>query len=92
MIADYLEALLSQATYTTLPDGKCQGQIPGQDDLWAQAPTPDACRQELQAVLETWALGYLTSQEPLPAINGVHLLKDACAFCPFTPALVERSV
>jgi hypothetical protein len=58
MIADYLEALLQQAEYTTLPDGSCRGQIPGQDDLWAQAPTREACRQELQAVLEAWALSY----------------------------------
>ena len=91
MIADYLEALLSQAQYTTLPDGSCAGQIPGQDDLWAQARTPESCRQELQAVLEAWALGYLTSGQLLPAINGAHLLKDPCVFCPFTPTILERS-
>ncbi|HEY7126487.1 MAG TPA: hypothetical protein VH540_21285 [Ktedonobacterales bacterium] len=90
MIADYLETLLSQAEYTTLPDGSCVGRIPGQDNLWAQARTQDACRQELQAVLEAWALGYLTNQEPLPAINGAHLLKDSCAYCPFTPTILEH--
>ncbi len=91
MIAEYLEALLSQAQYTTLPNGTCLGRIPGQADLWAQAPTLETCRQELQVVLEEWALGYLTRQEPLPAINGLQLLKDECAFCPFTPTLLERS-
>jgi hypothetical protein len=90
MISDYLDALLEQANYHLLPDGTCLGQIPGQRDLWAEAPTPAACRLELRAVLDAWALDRLTTRQQLPAINGLHLLKDNCALCPFTPLLLER--
>ena len=91
MIADYLNALLDQAEFVALPDGVCLGRIPGLDSLWTQAPTPAECRQELLAVVEAWAHDCLTCQQPLPAINGLRLLKDACAFCPFTPTLLDRS-
>jgi len=41
--------------------------------VWAQAGTLEACREELQEVLEEWILLGLKMGHPLPAIGGITL-------------------
>jgi predicted RNase H-like HicB family nuclease len=48
-----LGAPMRRAKYEILPaDGSYQGKIPGLDGVWANAPTLEACRDELRSALE----------------------------------------
>jgi predicted RNase H-like HicB family nuclease len=53
----YINSLMCRAQFEFLPDdGSCYGEIPGIDRFWANAPTLEACRDELRDVLEGWLL------------------------------------
>jgi len=39
--------------------------------VWATGPTPDACRAELQDVLEEWIALGLSQHHRLPAVDGI---------------------
>ena len=41
--------------------------------MWAQAGTLEACREELQKVLEEWIILGLKMGHPIPSIDGVAL-------------------
>ena len=41
--------------------------------MWANADTLEACREELQEVLEEWIVLGLKMGHPLPAIDGIEL-------------------
>ncbi len=74
MLTDYIRASMARAKYETLPDsGTYYGSIPGFQGVWANAPTLEACRKELQEVLEDWILLALRRTEPLPVIDGIDL-------------------
>ena len=56
-----------RARYEILPDaGTYFGSIPGFQGVWADAPTLEACREELQEVLEDWILLALRRPDDLP--------------------------
>lgn len=74
MLTDYIRAAMARAKYEILPDsGTYYGSIPGFQGVWADAPTLDACREELQEVLEDWILLALRKAEPLPVVDGIDL-------------------
>lgn len=51
----YINAALRKAHYEILPDGEgYYGTIEGLLDVWAQANTLEACREELREVLPTY--------------------------------------
>ena len=54
MLSEYLAKKLHTATYKSLTDGTYFGEIPGTKGVWANAKTLEACREELQSVLEEW--------------------------------------
>ncbi|OLE51764.1 MAG: HicB family protein [Acidobacteria bacterium 13_1_20CM_3_53_8] len=57
MLTNYIRAALHQARYEILPDDQSfYGEIPGFDGVYANAPTLEACREELAEVLEEWIL------------------------------------
>lgn len=57
MLTDYIRAALQHARYEIMPDsGTYYGNIPGFQGVWANAPTLEVCRAELQEVLEDWIL------------------------------------
>jgi predicted RNase H-like HicB family nuclease len=74
MLSGYIEAALRKAHYELLPDGEgyC-GTIEGLQGVWAQADTLEACRDELQEVLEEWIVLGLKMGHPFPIISGVAL-------------------
>jgi predicted RNase H-like HicB family nuclease len=74
MLADYISAAMHQATYELLSDGTFYGHIPGFQGVWANAPTLEACRDELQEVLEGWMLLKIAAHLPLPEVNGIKLV------------------
>jgi len=46
---------MRRAIYEPIGDGTVIAEIPGFDGLWANAPTPADCVEELRSVLEGWA-------------------------------------
>jgi len=74
MLTAYIKAALQKARYEILPDGEGYfGTIEGLQGVWAQAGTLEACREELQEVLEEWIVLGLKMGHPLPAIDGITL-------------------
>ena len=57
MLTDYIKAAMHKAEYEILPDdGTFYGEIPGFDGVYANADTLEACREELEEVLDEWLL------------------------------------
>ncbi|MBI3232101.1 MAG: type II toxin-antitoxin system HicB family antitoxin [Candidatus Doudnabacteria bacterium] len=54
MLTEYIIKKLKIAKYKLLKDGSYFGSIPGIQGVWANAKTLEACRTELQGVLEDW--------------------------------------
>ena len=74
MLRDYLGAALHRAHYEILSDdGTFYGEIPGLDGVYANAGTLEACRDELEQVLEEWVLFRVSQDLPLPEVDGKEL-------------------
>lgn len=74
MLTSYIKAALKQAKYEILPDdGTFYGSIAGFQGVWANAPSLEACRGELEEVLEEWILLSVARQLPLPVVDGIEL-------------------
>jgi predicted RNase H-like HicB family nuclease len=74
MIAEYLEKAMQHAQFQQLEDGTIYGNFPqelGRKGVWADADTEEACRKELQEVLEGWILFSISKHLPIPTIDGV---------------------
>ena len=79
---EYQAAAMSQAAYETLPDGTITGRVSDFQEVWANAPTLEACREELRAVLEAWMRQRLADDLDLPEINGLTPMIST-SFCPW---------
>jgi predicted RNase H-like HicB family nuclease len=74
MLTNYIRAAMRQARYEILPDdGTFYGEIPGFDGVYANADTLEACREELEEVLEEWILFRVSRSLPLPVVEGIEL-------------------
>jgi predicted RNase H-like HicB family nuclease len=74
MLTKYLRAAMHRAKYEILPDdGTFYGEIPGFQGVYANAPTLEACREELEEVLEEWTLFRISRNLPLPVVEGIEL-------------------
>jgi predicted RNase H-like HicB family nuclease len=63
MLTNYIRAAMRQARYEILSDdGTFYGEIPGFDGVYANADTLEACREELEEVLEEWILFRVSRQ------------------------------
>lgn len=69
MFAKYLHAVMARATYEMLDDGTYYGSIPGFQGVWANAPTLEACRDELEEVLEGWILLRVADHLDIPSVD-----------------------
>lgn len=57
MLTEYIQAAMRKARYEILPDDEGYfGKIVGLQGVWANADTLEACRDELQEVLEEWII------------------------------------
>jgi predicted RNase H-like HicB family nuclease len=74
MLTEYVQAAMRQAKYEILPDGTFYGEIPGCQGVYANADTLEACRDELQEVLEGWIVLGLQMGHPLPVVGGIDLM------------------
>lgn len=74
MLTDYIKAAMRRARYKILPgDGTFYGDIPGIDGVWANEPTLEECRDELESVLQEWIALSLSRGLPIPTIDGVEI-------------------
>lgn len=73
MLIAYIQAAMHQARYEILEDGTYYGEIPGFDGVYADADSLEACRDELQEVLEDWLLIGLRLGHSLPVTDGIDL-------------------
>lgn len=75
MLTRYIEAAMRHAEYEMIEDDNSfYGHIPGFSGLWANAPTLEGCREELQSVLEDWLLIGIRRKMALPVVDGIDLL------------------
>ena len=73
MLTEYIRAALRRASYEILPDGTFYGEIPGFQGVYANAATLEACREELQEVLEGWIVLGLRLGHSLPVVDNMEL-------------------
>jgi len=74
MLTKYIQAAMQQAKYETLSDdGSFYGEIPDFDGVYSNAKTLEACREELEEVLEDWILFRVSRSLPLPVVDGIEL-------------------
>ena len=74
MLLEYISRTMKKAQYEILEDDKSYyGEIPGFDGVYANAKTLEACRDELEEVLEEWILFRISRNLPLPQVNGIEL-------------------
>jgi predicted RNase H-like HicB family nuclease len=70
MLTAYIRAALRLAHYELLPDGEgIYGSVEALPGVWANAPTLEACREELQEVIEDWLLVRLRRGASAPVLN-----------------------
>lgn len=74
MLKRYIQAALQQAKYEILTDdASFYGEIPICNGVYANAPTLEECREQLEEVLEEWILFRIYKDLALPVINGIEL-------------------
>ncbi|HEX9868446.1 MAG TPA: type II toxin-antitoxin system HicB family antitoxin [Candidatus Tectomicrobia bacterium] len=74
MLTRYIRATMHRARYEILSDdGTFYGEIQGFDGVYANAKTLEACREELEEVLEEWILLRVSKHLPLPVVDGIEL-------------------
>ncbi|HEY3138131.1 MAG TPA: type II toxin-antitoxin system HicB family antitoxin, partial [Blastocatellia bacterium] len=67
MLTKYIQAAMRQAKYEILSDdGTFYGEIPGFEGVYANADSLEACREELEEVLEEWILFRVSRNLTLP--------------------------
>src|SRR4051794_35151381 len=75
MLIEYVEAAMRKAKYKLLDENEgFFAEIPGFRGVWANAKNLEACRDELQSVLESWLIIKLRHNDnDLPVVNGMNL-------------------
>lgn len=74
MLTSYIRAAMRRARYEILPeDGTFFGSIPGFQGVWANAPSLEGCREELESALEDWILIRISDHLDLPVLDGMEL-------------------
>jgi predicted RNase H-like HicB family nuclease len=78
MLMRYIQGAMRRAKYEILPqDHTFYGEIPGFEGVYANADTLEACREELEEVLEDWILLRVSMHLPLPIVDGIEIaIKD----------------
>ena len=71
LLTTYISRALDRATFEQLDDGTFVAEVPGLQGVLANAPTRDACREELAAVVEGWVLFRIANGLDVPEIDGV---------------------
>ena len=74
MLSAYMRAALRAARYEILSDDNSfYGEIPALQGVWANAPTLEECREELESVLGEWILVCARDSVEVPILDGVDI-------------------
>ena len=73
MLSKYIKCAMQRATYEMLDNATFYGEIPDCQGVWANEDTLEACREELQSVLEDWMLARISDRLALPVMDGINL-------------------
>ena len=74
MLRDNMRAALHRARYEILPDGGTfYGEIPGFEGVYSEGATLEACRDELEGVLEEWVFVRISRSLSVPEVEGFDL-------------------
>jgi predicted RNase H-like HicB family nuclease len=74
MFADYLRAAMRRAEFKILPeDQSFYGSIPVFRGVYANADKLEACREQLEGVLEGWLLLRISKGLPIPVLDDIDL-------------------
>jgi predicted RNase H-like HicB family nuclease len=74
MLTSYIRNAMKRARYEILSDdGTFYGEIPEFDGVYANADNLEACREELEEVLEEWILLRVYKNLSLPLVDGIDL-------------------
>ena len=75
VLTEHISAAMGRAKYKIIEDGTYFGDIPGLRGVWGNAKSLEACREELQEVLEDWLLLKLRDGDEIPRVGRVQLAK-----------------
>ena len=65
---------MRRARYDILPEDRTYyGEVPGIQGVWANEPTLEACREELESALEDWILFGLHHRLTIPVLDEIDL-------------------
>jgi predicted RNase H-like HicB family nuclease len=71
MFSEYLQAAMHHAKYEIIEDdGSFYGHIAEFPGAWANEKTLEACREDLESVIEDYILIAISCHDPLPEIDG----------------------
>ena len=74
MLSEYLRAAMRHAKYELLSDdGSFYGAIPDFQGVYANQATLEACREQLEEVLEDWVLFRVSRNLELPVVDGLRI-------------------
>jgi predicted RNase H-like HicB family nuclease len=74
MIREYIQRAMEHARYEILPDdGTYYGEIPDCPGVYANAPTLEDCRRQLEEVLEGWVLFRVYKNLEVPPIDNIEI-------------------
>jgi predicted RNase H-like HicB family nuclease len=74
MLLQYIQSAMHGARYERLDEGEgFYGEISDCPGIFANASTPEACREQLAEVLEHWIMLRLSRGLALPIIDGLEL-------------------
>lgn len=74
MLTSYIHEAMRLAKYEILEDHTYYGEIPGFQGVWANTESLDACREDLQSVLEDWLVLGLRMGHEIPVVAGINLI------------------
>jgi predicted RNase H-like HicB family nuclease len=74
MLTKYIQAAMRRAKYEILEDdGSFFGHIPELQGVWANEPTLEACREDLESALEDWIALGISMHHPFPVLDGIEI-------------------
>ena len=73
MLTQYIQAAMRHAKYELMENGRFFARIPECPGLWAEGPTLEECREELQSTLEDWIMIKLRHGDRFEVIEGVDI-------------------
>lgn len=75
MLLQYIQTAMTKAHYEILDDdGTFVGTVPGFQGVYSNARTLEACRAELEEVLEEWIFLRISRGLPVPVVEGIQLV------------------